>query len=180
MLKNTDTSYGIVSKTFHWLLFLMLTAAVIAGNILESMPKGQEKLEFAGTHKSIGLLILMLVLLRLLWRLINVTPQPEEGMTSLQASLAHAMHWSLYALMLAQSVVGILMSQAAGFPVSFFGLFELPALIDKSKPVAEFFHGAHGVIWILLAVAVLGHAGVALHHHFVKKDGVLKRMTFGA
>ena len=79
MMKNTDNTYGVVAKSFHWLLFLMLTFSIIAGNFLASMPKGAEKLQAAGMHKSFGAVLLMLIMLRLVWKLINVTPRlPDE------------------------------------------------------------------------------------------------------
>lgn len=177
MIKNTDNSYGIIAKGFHWLLFLMLTFSVIAGNFLAEMPKGAEKLQAAGMHKSFGAILLALILARLVWRLINVVPKAPEGITAIEVLMAHAMHWLLYALMLAQPISGILMSQAAGFPVSFFGMFEFPVLLEKNMPMAEFFRGAHGVIWILLVTAVLGHVGAAMYHHFIRKDDVLRRMS---
>jgi len=180
MMKNTENSYGIVAKSFHWILFLMLTFSIVAGNFLASMPKGVEKLQAAGMHKSFGLVILALVLLRLGWRLVNIQPKDSEGTPAVQSLMAHAMHWVLYALMFAQPLSGILMSQAAGFPVSLFGVFELPVLLDKDPSLAQLFRGAHGTVWILLVLAVVGHAGAALHHHFIKKDDVLKRMGFGA
>ena len=180
MLKNTENSYGIVAKGFHWLLFLMLTFMIIAGNFLESMPKGPEKLQAAGMHKSFGVVVLLLILARLAWRLVNVTPKDADGIPAIQSLSARAMHWVLYLLMFAQPLAGILMSQAAGYPVSVFGLFELPVLLDKDPSLAEFFRGAHGTVWILLAVAVIGHAGAALHHHFIRKDDVLKQMSLGA
>lgn len=179
-MKNTENSYGTVAKGFHWLLFLMLGFSIIAGNFLASMPKGTEKLQAAGMHKSFGMIILLLILLRLGWRLINVTPDVADGTSATQNRMAHMMHWVLYALMLAQPLSGILMSQAAGHPVSLFGLFEFPTLLDKDPSMAQFFRGAHGVIWITLVIAVFGHAGAALHHHFIKKDSVLKQMGFGA
>ena len=179
MLKNTESSYGVIAKGFHWLLFLMLTFMIAAGNFLASMPKGPEKLQAAGMHKSFGLVVLALILLRLVWRLVNVTPKDPEGTPAVQNLMAHAMHWALYVLMFAQPLAGILMSQAAGYPVSFFGLFELPVLLDKDPSLAQFFRGAHGTVWILLVLAVIGHAGAALYHHFVTKDDVLKRMGFG-
>lgn len=179
MLKNTESSYGVIAKGFHWLLFLMLTFMIAAGNFLASMPKGPEKLQAAGMHKSFGLVVLALILLRLVWRLVNVTPKDPEGTPAVQNLMAHAMHWALYVLMFAQPLAGILMSQAAGYPVSFFGLFELPVLLDKDPSLAQFFRGAHGTVWILLVLAVIGHAGAALYHHFVMKDDVLKRMGFG-
>ena len=177
MLKNTDNRYGIVAKGFHWLLFLMLTFSIVAGNFLASMPKGAEKLQAAGMHKSFGVFLLLLILARLAWRLINVTPKSPEGIPAIQGRMAHAMHWVLYALMFAQPLSGILMSQAAGYPVSASGLFELPALLDKDPSLAQFFRGAHGTVWILMVLAVIGHAGAALHHHFIKKDDVLRAMV---
>ena len=180
MLKNTENTYGVVAKGFHWLLFLMLTFSIIAGNFLASMPKGTEKLQAAGMHKSFGAVLLMLIMLRFLWRLINETPKLPDGTTSVESLMAKGMHWALYALMFAQPLSGIMMSQAAGYPVSFFGLFEFPVFLDKSQSIAEFFRAMHGTVWILLVVAVMGHIGAALHHHFIKKDNVLKQMTVGA
>lgn len=180
MLKNTTNSYGVVAKGFHWLLFLMLTFSIVAGNFMASMPKGAEKLQAAGMHKSFGAVILMLIMLRLVWRLMNETPRLPDETTSGEALIAKAMHWGLYVLMFAQPLSGIMMSQSAGIPVSFFGLFEFPMFLDKDPSLAQFFKGVHGTVWIILVLAVVGHAGAALHHHFVKKDNVLKKMTTGA
>jgi len=180
MLKNTTDSYGLVAKGFHWLLFLMLTFSIIAGNFLASMPKGPEKLQAAGMHKSFGAVLLMLILARFIWRLMNETPRLPDGTTAAEANLAKGMHWFLYLLMFAQPLSGILMSQAGGFPVSFFGLFEFPVFLEKNLEMAKFFRAMHGTVWILLVLAVIGHAGAALHHHFIRKDKVLKQMTRGA
>ena len=179
-MKNTENSYGAVAKSFHWLLFLMLTFMIVMGNYLASLPKGTEKLQAAGMHKSFGLLVLALVLMRLGWRLINVLPKDPEGTPAMQSLMAHAMHWVLYALMFAQPLSGIMMSQAADVPVSFFGLFEFPVFLAKNPELAQFFKGVHGTVWILLVLAVIGHAAAALHHHFIRKDDVLKQMTRGA
>lgn len=180
MTKNTENSYGTIAKGFHWLLFLMLTFSIVAGNFLASMPKGVEKLQAAGMHKSFGVILLLLILARLAWRLINVTPKEPEGTPAIQNILARGMHWVLYTLMFAQPLSGILMSQAAGYPISVFGVFELPMLLDKDQSLAQFFRGAHGTVWILLVLAVIGHAGAAMYHHFVQKDDVMRRMSFWA
>ena len=82
--------------------------------------------------------------------------------------------------MFAQPLSGIIMSQAAGYPVSFFGLFDFPMLLDKDPSLAKFALGVHGTVWVLLVLSVFGHVGAALYHHFIKKDEVLKRMTFSA
>jgi len=179
MIKNTIQSYGLVAKIFHWLLFLMLTFTIVAGNFLASMPRGVEKMQAAGMHKSFGALILMLIILRLLWRLLNETPRLPSDTTTIEAFLAKAMHWGLYLLMFAQPLSGMMMTQASGYPISFFGLFEFPVFLDKNPELAKNFFAMHGIIWMVLVVAVLGHAGAALHHHFIKKDNVLKQMTKG-
>lgn len=177
MLKNTENTYGLVAKGFHWLLFLMLSFSIVAGNFLASMPKGVEKIQAAGMHKSFGAIILTLILLRFVWRLMNDKPEDISGIPAIQKLMAHAMHWALYALMFAQPLSGIMMSQSAGVPVSFFGLFEFPMFLDKNQQVAEFFRDVHGTVWLLLVLAAIGHVGAAMHHHFILKNGMLKRMT---
>lgn len=180
MLKNTENSYGNVAKIFHWLLFMMLSFSVIAGNILVDMPKGEEKWQAIALHKSFGAVILMLIVMRLIWRTINVTPKPEEHESNNQQFMANIMHRTLYGLMLAQPLAGIIMSQAAGYPVSFFGLFDFPVFLEKSKMLAEVARSAHGIIWIILTIAVFGHVAAAMYHHFITKDNTLRRMTAGA
>jgi len=180
MIKNTVNTYGVIAKAIHWLLFLMLTFAILAGNLLASMPKSVEKMQAAGMHKSFGAALLMLITLRLLWRLFNDTPSLPDETTATEIFLAKAMHWGLYILMFAQPLSGMMMTQAAGFPVSFFGLFELPVFLDKNPELAKTFLTLHGTVWIVLVMAVFGHAGAALHHHFIKKDNVLKQMTRNA
>lgn len=179
MLKNTKNSYGIVAKSFHWILFMMLAFSIVAGNFMASMPNNPDKYQAAGMHKSFGLVILMLVLLRLIWRLINTRPEDSQDTTPIQNLMAHAMHGFLYLLMLAQPLSGILMSQASGYPVKFFGTFAFPTLIEKNKDAAEFFLNAHGMIWIALVLFVIAHAGAGIYHHVVLKDNILKRMAFG-
>lgn len=180
MLKNTKHTYGAIAKCFHWLLFLMLTFLIVAGNFLASMPNGPEKLQAAGMHKSFGAVVLMLIMMRLFWRLMNENPRLPQDTPRIQSLLAKGMHWALYVLMFAQPLSGIMMSQAAGYPVSFFGLFEFPIFLDKAPELAEFFRAMHGSVWILLVIAAVGHIAAALHHHFIKKDNVLKQMTMGA
>ena len=154
MIKNTANTYGVVAKTFHWLLFLMLTFSIVAGNFLASMPKGPEKLQAAGMHKSFGAVILMLVMLRLVWKLINETPRLPDDTTAGEAFMAKAMHWGLYVLMFAQPLSGIMMSQAAGFPVSFFGLFEFPVFLDKDPELAKTLLSIHRTVWILSLIHI--------------------------
>jgi cytochrome b561 len=147
---------------------------------MAAMPKGPEKLQAAGMHKSFGVILLVLILLRFAWKLLNSSPKPPPGTTTIEHFLAQGMHWLLYALMFAQPLSGVLMSQAAGYPVSVFGVFELPALIEKDPETAKLLRSGHGVIWIVLALAVAGHIAAAMFHHLVRKDNVLRSMTVGS
>jgi cytochrome b561 len=180
MLKNSEQEYGIIAKGFHWLIFFMLSFSILAGNFMAAMPKGAEKLQAAGMHKSFGVVVILLIFRRLFWKLMNAAPKSPGGTGIIEQILAQGMHWLLYLLMFAQPLSGVLMSQAAGYPVSVFGLFELPTLIDKDPEAAKLLMSGHGVIWGVLVVAVVGHAAAALFHHFIRKDNVLRSMTVGS
>jgi cytochrome b561 len=175
-LKNTDHSYGSLSKFFHWLIFLFLVGAIIAGNLDAAMPDGPEKTEALAMHKSFGVLILMVLLLSLLWKLLNPTPAHSKDVPAWQQTTSRLVHWLLYVLMFAQPISGVLMSQSFGYPVSFFGLFDVPTVVGTDKELGKLIHEAHQTIWIVLAVIASGHIAVALHHHFVRKNDVLRRM----
>ncbi|MCF7982318.1 MAG: cytochrome b/b6 domain-containing protein, partial [Pseudomonadales bacterium] len=105
MLKNTDHSYGLVSIVFHWLFLILIITTIIIIGLAEEMPDGPEKLANIGLHKSIGVLLLVLVALRLIWRLNNVRPEPL-GANPLENKLGHLMHLIFYVLLFAQPVFG--------------------------------------------------------------------------
>ena len=170
-LKNTSERYGTVTKFFHWLLFLLLLAAMVAGNIDAAMENGPEKLEALVLHRAFGVLILLLALLRLGWRVIN--PLPRELAVGWQQSVSVWAHRLLYGLMFAQPITGILMSQAAGYPVSFFGLFEVSMVIAENETLARgLLHECHEWIWRILALIVIIHALAACYHHFIAKNDI--------
>jgi cytochrome b561 len=178
MLRNTKASYGLVAKFFHWVLFVMIAGSVTGGLIESAMEEGPARDQLMMYHTGFGALILLLALARLGWRLFDTTPAPAPG-SALQQQAAAWGHRLLYVLMIGQPLSGVLMSQAAGYPVSVFGWFQLPTLVEKSEAIGGMAHTAHGIIWILLVAVVLGHAAMALHHHFGKGDNTLRRMGFG-
>lgn len=175
-LKNTAQAYGSLAKFFHWLMFLLLLGAIIGGNLDAAMPDGPEKAEALAQHKSFGVLILAVLLLRLFWKLINPTPEHARDIPGWQQSASTLVHWGLYVLMFAQPISGILMSQSFGYPVAVFGLFDVPTLVAENKSFAKIVHEVHQINWILLAALAIGHLLVSLHHHFVRKNDVLRRM----
>jgi len=177
---NHEHGYGIMARSLHWLLFLLLTVAMVSGLISKEIEYAQEperKLAMIAFHKSLSLTVLVLVLVRLGWRLTHTLPQPRGELWQQRAS--RVVHASLYALMLMQPLSGIAMSQAGGYSVQAFGLFTLPKIIPENEAVSAFMSEAHALLWLLMAVLVLGHALVAAYHHFVLRDDVLRRMTVG-
>lgn len=177
MLRNTTESYGLVSRTLHWLLAALLVVVLVLGLVVEDMAKGPLRAATMNWHQSLGFLVLMLVAVRLLWRLVNPAPQPAGG--ALASRLATLMHWALYALMIAQPLSGWLLIQAEGHELALFGRMPLPALVAESESLEEILEGLHGSIWVVLAIAALGHTAAALKHHFVDRDRTLVRMLRG-
>lgn len=180
-LKNTDTSYGNLAKAFHWGMFLLLLGVLIVGNYMHELPADTPeqmgyKFGLYDNHKSFGILIMLLVVIRLGWRMMNPVPKMPDTMSKIEVASAHAMHMLLYVIMFAQPLFGWLMSSYGGHPVKFFG-FTLPALADKDKAMGDLFHEAHEVTAGILVLAFIIHVAAALFHHFVRKDDVLIRMS---
>lgn len=177
-LKNTTESYGLIHRSLHWTIALLIICLLIVGLImgdLENPLRGQ----VYGIHKATGILVLALVTLRLSWRFYSVVPGYPATMDKFQKFAAHAVHFFLYLAMFGMPLSGWGMSSAAGYPVSFFGLFELPPLVEKSKELGKIFHEVHEYLGFALIGAIAIHIGAALLHHFYYKDTILKRMLKG-
>lgn len=174
--RNGEDSYGSPAKFFHWLIFLLIATLLAVGFLMTDMANTPDKFFVYGLHKSIGVVVLSLAILRLCWKLNNITPRLPNTMRAIEKLGAHGMHWLLYALMLAMPLSGWLMSSASGFPVSVFGLFTLPDLVPPDKELKVFFKDAHELIAYLIIFCVLMHALAALLHHYRHKDNVLLRM----
>jgi cytochrome b561 len=147
------------------------------GLVLNSLPQGRIQDAFYAAHKSTGFVILLLMIGRLAYRLVNPPPPAEPTLARWQIGASHAVHWSLYAILLVMPILGWAGSNAFGAPVSVYGLFTLPDLVSKDEPLSKTLLGIHATLGIIAAVLVLIHIGAALHHRFVKKDAVLARMT---
>lgn len=171
--------YSLTAQILHWAVALLILSAWLLPSIAEEMPKGPERTELILLHKSIGVGVLALVLLRLLWRQLSPPPAYPAGFGLLQRRAATGGHLLLYVLMLAVPVVGVMMSWANGRTVEFFGLFALPSLMAEDKALGHQLEEVHEFLGNgLLLIAGL-HAVIALVHQFVMKDGTLSRMLPG-
>ncbi|MBN1378618.1 MAG: cytochrome b [Gammaproteobacteria bacterium] len=174
--KNTSERYGAIAQLFHWLIVLMIIGQFILVAVFDDLPSGAEKVQIVGLHKAMGMLILLLVALRLIWRWLNPVPVLPATQNKYQRWLARAVHDTLYLLLFAIPLSGWLMSSLAGRPVGFFGWFVFPSLASANKEMAHTLHEVHEMLPIVLLVLVALHILAALLHHFVMKDDVLRRM----
>ena len=175
-LRNTAHRWGVVAQLLHWLIALLVVVQVTLAVMADDLPASVRKLTLLARHKSIGTTILVLAAFRLGWRWTNPTPALTASLKPYEVTLARASHALLYVLLFAVPLTGWTMSSARGFPVSWFGFFQLPDLVPKSKPLYDALVTTHqSLAWTMVAVAAL-HAGAALRHHFVHKNDILRRM----
>jgi cytochrome b561 len=174
--RNTAEAYGSVAKFLHWSIVLLLIPQYFLAEAAGELPDSSiEQVSLYGWHKSIGMLVLLLALARIVWKIVNRPHPAPLGSVVWQRKAAAAGHGLLYLLILLQPLSGWLMSSAGGYPVSMFGV-QFPALMGKNDAVHEALEEVHEVLFfVLLAVAIV-HIAAALYHHLVLKDGVLRRM----
>jgi cytochrome b561/polyisoprenoid-binding protein YceI len=175
--RNTKLRWGAVAQLFHWVIVALVITQFVLASKAENLPLGMAKLATLARHKSVGITILGLALLRLGWRLWNRNSPPlPANLRPHERGLAHLGHHGLYLLLFAMPLSGWLMSSAKNYPVSWFGHFTLPNLVQPDEGLFELMKSTHGVLaGALFGLAVL-HLLAALYHHFMKKDDVLKRM----
>ena len=169
-------TYGSIARTFHWLIGVLLLLQIPLAFYMVDLPLGPDKLGKYATHKSLGLLLFTVTALRLAWRLTHPAPPLPSATPRWQRFGARATQVLLYALMFLMPITGLLRSQAANFPVSFFGLFTLPTLVAVNEEFSKGMSAAHEAQGTILLVLVSAHALAALHHHFFRKDDVLRSM----
>jgi cytochrome b561 len=174
-MRNTTHSWGAPSQMLHWLIVALIIVQFTLALIAEDLPP-LRKLAMLARHKSVGITIFGLVLIRLLWRWANPTPALPQTLKPYERALARTTHALLYALLLALPLTGWMMSSARGFSVSWFGFLQLPDLVPKSRPLFEALVSTHGALALVLCAVVALHVAGALKHHFMHKDDVLRRM----
>jgi cytochrome b561 len=180
MLKSDREHWGSLAKFFHWTIVLMILTQAAIGLTMVNLPKSPKVIPYFTLHKSLGLTIFALAVLRLTWRLFDKRPDEPSTMPRWQVVIAKAGHALLYLLLFLVPLSGWWYDSVAALrPLYFWGLFEVPHLgaPDPSNPdLKNIAAGRHELLfWVLVAVAA-GHVLAALYHQFVEKDGVLARM----
>ncbi len=171
--------YSTLAKTLHWLVAICVLSIVTIAFWMSNAPEGPLQNRLFMLHKSLGMLILILMVLRIANRLIAGAPAPDPTLEPWQRKASSAVHGLLYLLVLAMPVIGYVGHSAFGVSTPFFGLFEFPPIIGKNEPLSEKLFVLHRYLgWAVTAVVVL-HIGAALQHYFIRRDRVLQRMLPG-
>jgi cytochrome b561 len=174
-LQSTPATWGGLARALHWGMFLLYFAIIVIGYYMSDLPLGAAKMKIYALHKSVGMLLLGLVLARLFWRIIDQRPvsEPKPVWQQRAASVALLL---LYGLMFAMPITGWLYNSAAGFPLRWFNLFSLPSLIGPDSSMKYFAKELHetGVVIFLLVIGM--HVLGALKHHVIDRDQTLMRM----
>ena len=136
-LRNSSERWGAIAKAFHWLIALLVLCMIVLGLWAVNAPLGPLKLQLFTIHKLTGLCVFVLMLLRLFWRAINPTPILPPSLAGLERFAAQATHWLLYGLVLLMPISGYVITSAANFPISVFGLFQIPLLVPHDKGIQD-------------------------------------------
>ena len=180
MIRNTGSSWGSVSRWFHWVLGLAIIGMIAYGWWMNHFPARPDRFFYRSIHADIGYVVLLLTVLRLLWRGANPTPALPEDMPRWQRMLARLNQWTLYPLTILVAMLGWAHS-GARTPnyADWFGLFQVPQITSPDKVAAGAYEDRHVLFaYVLLALIVL-HVAAAVWHHFGKRDHVLSRMVGG-
>jgi len=174
-LRSTTRQWGAIAKGFHWVLALAILGNGVFGLLRGLASSPAQKLDWLALHKSIGLTVLALVLLRLAWRALDGRPREIEA-PRWQQWAARAVHVLLYALIAALPLSGWWFNSVAGKPLQWFKTFDVPALAAADDTVRHLAHAVHENLFWLLLLVLVAHVGAALKHHLSDHDDVLRRM----
>jgi len=176
MLPNTERAWGAVAKAFHWLVAIAILAQLTLGTIADEARLSPLKLDLFVWHKSIGVSILLLVIIRVAWRLGNPPPAAPDGVAAWERRLARISHGLLYLLMIVVPLTGWWISDTSRIPFSLYWVVPVPDLMAPDRDLSELAADLHGVLTKLLLAIVIVHILAALRHHFLLHNDTLLRM----
>jgi len=174
-LRSDATRWSTVAKTFHWTMALLILGNGAFAFWMDGLKPSLNKINMFALHKSIGLTVLALFLLRVLWRFADRRPPHTPG-PRWQMVAMHAVHALLYVLIVALPLTGWAFNSAHGYPLQYFRQFNLPAIVGHDEGLANVLIEVHEYLFWFLLLLLVPHVGGALKHHIVDRDDTLRRM----
>jgi cytochrome b561 len=172
-------AYTMTARVLHWITASLILFMIPLGVVIANEWGGSLQDSLYDLHRSIGALLIPIVILRLIHRWANPPLPLPNDLPAIQRLAAHATHWGLYALLIVQPFAGWIATSAYPASITVFGLVKLPPIWFENRAFSEQLFSVHRWIGIALACLVAAHVGAALHHHFARKDRVLMRMITG-
>lgn len=182
MLNNSSSSYGLVAQLIHWATALLVLTLIPLGLYMHDLPadtaaQAIDKSWFYSLHKTLGVSVLFLALVRIAWALVQPHPRPLHGNRRLENLAAQTVHWTLYGAIVVMPLSGWLHHSALdGFAPIWWPLPQDLPLVPKSLQLASLFGSLHFFTLILLGICLVLHIGGALKHQFIDHDATLARM----
>ena len=175
-LRNSEASYGAVSRTLHWTVAILVIAALALIESRGWFPRNApERTAFAGWHYQLGLAAFALVWLRLAWRAAEREPAIHPPIARWERVASHAVQAAFYLLLAVQPPLGLATAQAQGHEVALLGL-AIPKLVATAKPLARQLQDVHEYLGDAMIALIALHVAAALWHQLVRRDDTLKRM----
>ncbi len=171
----TVKRYDSLTVTLHWLVAVLVIGQWIGAQLIDEFPKGAPRVDARSIHIVGGVLVGLLLLVRIVWRATSGRrlPASDQGLLHAAAKLTH---WGLYVLIAAMVAVGLALAWARGD--SLFNLVTIPSFAPGDKAFRDQIQDIHATIgYLILGLAGL-HAAAALVHHFIWKDGLIRRMSW--
>ncbi len=179
MTPQTD-GYSLTARLFHWLTAIVVLTALAAAIVMNNIGEGPLEDFLYDFHRSLGAILIPIVLARLLWRIGHPAPPLPADIPVLQQWVAHLTHIALYILLIVQPILGWVATSAYRAPITVFWLFTLPPIWPENRALSDQLFFVHQFIGFTLAALLCAHIGAALFHHFVLRDRILIRMWRGA
>jgi cytochrome b561 len=181
MTFNSAAKWGWPAKALHWVGAAIILLLLGHGWWMTHMTPRPERLANYAGHSALGYDLFALLVLRLLWRWFNAVPELPADLRPWERTAAHAGHIALYVLMFVVSLTGWLVATTFRVPITkdVFGIQVPPLITTVDRPVRQWIEGSHKWLAYLLAAVVFVHIVGALRHHIVKRNDVLRRMTWG-
>ncbi|MEZ5529099.1 MAG: cytochrome b [Porticoccaceae bacterium] len=175
-LKNSYERYGSLSIAMHWLMLLLLVAVYACIELREFYPKGSDpRNALKAWHFTLGLTVFFLVWLRVLMKIVQISPSIDPQPANWQMILAKIVHLVLYVFMVSMPILGWLILSGEGKDIPFYGI-SMPPLMGENKDLAKTIEELHEIGGTLGYFLVGLHAIAALFHHYIVKDNTLSRM----
>jgi cytochrome b561 len=172
--------YTGTAKALHWVIVALLIIQFVLAWTMPEIHRDTKPDALINLHLSFGVVIIAVAIVRLGWRLTHSEPPPQDGLPPWQMQSARAIHQLLYLLLFVVPLLGWINASYRGFPVSLFGLFELPKLMATRTPGFGWTGDVHGLLASYAMLALVGlHGAAALYHYFIRRDGVMQRMLPG-